>query len=264
MNSKSVKLKDNLLFEGENNLMTVIAGIKFDNGIVVASDSQGTKGNYKKTDEKKITENEVKNLKFIFAGAGDSRLIKIAREQLISMCFNEDINSLLHLKNVCENVSMFIRKRYVDDDTEYPNLEFFVGALLGGKLGLFRIYHDGVAEIVTNYDVIGSGEIFADYIYTRLDKENLDAIEAVNTVLYVVEEIKEIDPNCGGETAISILLPSGFFKYENMEKVVNDRSGVLQSADDAMKPFWQKMIRDPFKIPGLDSGDKGGKQKDDK
>ena len=37
--------------------------------------------------------------------------------------------------------------------------------------------------------------------------------------------------------------------------MINERAKILQDSDDKMKPFWQKMIRNPFKIQELDSGE---------
>lgn len=261
MNNKNVKWKSNLIYKKGSPRMTIIAGVKFDGGLVIASDSQTTRGDIlMRTDERKISEIEIKqNLKFNFAGAGDGRLIGRAREQLILECQNREINSLLDFKDTCEDVVKFIKRRYVEeeivagDKEKYPNLEFLVGVVINKNLGLLRVYPDGVAYNINHYDVIGSGEIFAEYIYSRLDKENLSVVEAVNIVLYVVEEIKEIDPNCSGATTISILFPKGFFKFKDIDSVINDRSKILQDSDDKMKPFWQKMIRNPFQIPKLDS-----------
>jgi ATP-dependent protease HslVU (ClpYQ) peptidase subunit len=271
MNKKNVKWKSNLIYKRGTPRMTIIAAVKFNVGIVIASDSQVTIGDcLKRIDERKISEVEIAhNLKFIFAGAGESRLIRRAREQLILECRKREINSLLDFKDTCEDVVKFIKRRYMEDENirdeqQYPNLEFLVGVLINEELGLLRLYPDGIADNISNYDVIGSGELFAEYIYSRLDKDNLSAIEAVNTVLYVVEEIKEIDPNCSGPTTISILFAKGdkgeFFKYEDIDSVINERTKILQKSDDEMKPFWQKMIRNPFEIPILDASSSPSEQ----
>jgi len=262
MINKNVKLKSNLIYKKGTPRMTVIAGIKFDMGIVIASDSQATIGGIlKRVDERKISEIEkFPNFRFNFAGAGDERLIGRAKEQLIMECQNREINSVFDFKNACEDVVRFIKQRYTEGE-EYPNLEFLTGIATKQDFGLLRLYPDGVASNVNYYDVIGSGMLFAEYIYSRLDKENLSGIEAINTVLYVVEEIKEIDPNCGGLTTVSVLFSNGnFFKYKDYDKVLNARAKFLQTTDDKMKPFWQKMIRNPFEIPILDASTSPSKQ----
>ncbi len=259
MNSKSVKLKDSLIFKKGNNLMTIIAGIKFDGGIVIASDSQVTRGDeLMRTDERKIDEIEVGNIKIIFAGAGDGRLINRAKEQLILECQKREINSSLEFKDVCEDVVNFIKDRYVEDDRcgdepRYPNLSILIGVFINKELSLLRVYADGVAMDIKQYEVIGSGSIFAEYIFSRFDKKNLSSTEALNAVIYIVEEIKEIDPNCGGPTTISTLFGNGkFFKYKDFDKLMNDRAKMLQEKDDNMKSIWQKIILNPFDIPILD------------
>lgn len=262
MNNKNVKWKSNLIYKKGTPRMTVIAGIKFDMGIVIASDSQATIGGIlKRVDERKISEIEkFQNFRFNFAGAGDERLIERAKGQLITECQNREINSVFDFKNACEDVVRFIKQRYTEGE-EYPNLEFLTGIATKQDFGLLRLYPDGVASNVNYYDVIGSGMLFAEYIYSRLDKENLSGIEAVNTVLYVVEEIKEIDPNCGGPTTMSVLFSNGnFFRYKDYDEVLNARAKFLQTTDDQMKPFWQKMIRNPFEIPILDASTSPSKQ----
>ena len=195
MYKKNVKWKNKLIYKKGTPRMTVIAGIKFDGGVVIASDSQATMGDiFMTTDERKITEIEItQNLKFNFAGAGDSRLIERAKEQLILECRNREIKSLLDFKDTCEDVVKFIKNRYIDNEStiireeeRYPDLEFLVGVVIHknemeNDLGLLRVYPDGVATNINRNDVIGSGEIFAKYIYSRLDKENLSGVEAVNT-----------------------------------------------------------------------------------
>src|SRR4030042_5973232 len=101
MNNKNVKWKSSLIYKKGTPRMTVIAGIKFDMGIVIASDSQATIGGIlKRVDERKISEiEEFQNFRFNFAGAGDERLMGRAKEQLIIECRNREINSVFDFKN---------------------------------------------------------------------------------------------------------------------------------------------------------------------
>ena len=257
MNNKNVKWESNIIYKQGTPRMTVIAAINYGQGVVIASDSQATIGNtLKRVGERKITEIEgIPNLKFNFAGAGDERLLARAKEQIISECMINKISTIFDFKTICENVVKFIKKRYVDDESSYPNLEFFTGVSVNNNIALFRLYPDGIASNIYGCDVIGSGWLFAEYIYSRLNKENLSVIEAANIDLYVVEEVKKIDPNCGGETTMSVLSYNSFFKHGAFEGYIGEQVDILQKADNGMKSIWQKMIRDPGILNKLSSGE---------
>lgn len=278
MNNKNVryssisKLKDLLKH------MTIAIGIKCSNGIVIGSDSQLTyeglplkKLGYEKIFEQNFGGNNSYNL----AGAGIPAYIYQAHIELYNRCLNNPkIGNILNFKQECESsinavCSRYIIKRSQDlgllsnqknygvvnlerwqEQIDNLRFELIVGAVFNkGKKAenrLFSVNLNGIAEFIDTYCVIGSGFLFAEYVLSRLYKKEIGLFEAINIIIYVIEEVKKHDPGCGGETKISAIENElGIMPKAITNKIIPKQKKIIMDIDNKIKEIWKEFILNP-------------------
>jgi len=64
---------------------------------------------------------------------------------------------------------------------------------------------DGTIEPISDYGAAGSGSAYAELLLKSLYDENISVDEAIKVAVYVIGEVKAIDPHCGGETQVAVL-----------------------------------------------------------
>ncbi|MHB8280115.1 MAG: hypothetical protein ACYDIA_21065, partial [Candidatus Humimicrobiaceae bacterium] len=132
------------------------------------------------------------------------------------------------------------------------NTELIAGFVfdVGGKAshGLFSINLNGIAEPIETYCVIGSGFLFAEYVLSRLYKKEINIFEAINIAIYVIEEVKKNDPNCGGDTKISVISNTlGLMPKKLGEDLIKQKIPELKDIDKRITSVWKEFIINPAK-----------------
>lgn len=219
--------------------MTIIVGIVCDKALVVASDSQAmtSRGvDVKRLDYTKIYQfNLDSGLKVLITGAGETSFITRAVEMLQTQWKEKRVSTNRELADLAEETMNMIQKRYVVDrmnalgvsksrDLQQSGVEdsfnlqevgrtpafaLMLGVLDRTEASIYIIHPDGVAEKIERYSSLGSGSAYAEYLLARLCCEGLEIDEAVKLAIYVIEEVKKIDPNCGGTTQVSVINEAG-------------------------------------------------------
>lgn len=285
-----IKYKPELNFSMEEDFMTIIVGVKCNDGIVIGSDSQASvsKGvpikrpEYAKIFDIKIDSNKCA----LLTGAGTVAYITRASEEMSKKCKDKLINNPREFADACEDVVNFIFKRYVVDKANKlginssknlkkskskikwqgdifspPSFILFSGIMIKKnnktELGLYTIHPDGVAENIGDYDAIGSGAAIAEYILSRLWHKNLKIGEAIKLVIYVIEEVKKIDPYCGGLTRISLLDKDGAKTFDDAY-IMTEANKILR-IDKDLTDFWSQLVFKPEKINLSKKENKGKK-----
>lgn len=257
--------------------MTIAIGIKCSDGIVIGSDSQLTYEGLplKKLGYEKIFEQdfggEPKSF-YNLAGAGIPAYIHQTHVELYNRCLiNPNIVNLLNFKQECEYSINAVCNRYVvkrsrdlgllsiqdnfgvvnlkdwQEQIDWLRFELIVGLVLNignnAKNCLFSVSLNGVAEFIETYCVIGSGFLFAEYVLSRLYKKEINIFEAINIIIYVIEEVKKMDPNCGGETKISAISNNlGILPQGMKQPLIEARTTWLKQIDKKIIDIWQKLI----------------------
>jgi len=293
MNNKNVRYEKHYLIE--KNPMTIIAGVRYDKGIVIGSDSQLTYPDtlIKSTGHKKMFEIKANShLSFTLAGAGNPFYINIFRDILKNYCFQQDVKTLDKFSFVCEDVATYIIKRYVIDKSVKLGLvqrenvaninlsqwqdeidsildySLLIGVVANNNdmldKGLFTVIPRGEVISNENYSAIGHGWIFAEYIFSRLWDKDLKYIGAIDTILYILEEVKKMDITCGGDTEISMILDNGEFtpQDDKFRETLKLQSDVLQKLDSALVRVWRDMLKDPTKAKSTKNSKKNDKQEE--
>ena len=106
---------------------------------------------------------------------------------------------------------------------------------------LYTVYTDGVAGREEGYASLGSGSAFAEYLLSRLYRDDLTTDEAVRVAVYVVEEVKKVDVHCGGPTQVVVVKKSGVDRKSptDIRRIVQ----YLEEFDNQIKAAWRVIAR---------------------
>jgi 20S proteasome alpha/beta subunit len=266
--------------------MTIIVGIVCGKALVMASDSQAmtSRGvDVKRLDYTKIYKFDLNSdLKVLITGAGETPFITRAVEVLQDRWREKRVTTNRELADLAEETMNMIQKRYVIDrlkelgvakskDLRKPELEesfslqelgrtpafvLMLGVLDKTEASIYIIHPDGVAEKVERYSSLGSGSAYAEYLLARLCCQGLKIEEAIKLAIYVIEEVKKIDPNCGGPTQLSVITEAGIAEKTAMEikKLVDEimskdaeltkisRGTILGRKEDLRETMQDKMM----------------------
>jgi len=279
MNNKNVRYGGNLITRKYNLPMAIIIGINCKNGIVIGSDSQITAEYlpFKKVGYDKIFEhwNDNNTNFYNLAGAGDPDYIFKTNVEVFTRFINRDIKTTLEFGIICEEAVNEICKKYVVDraknlgivkidescppdlrfwQNQFDNLNFnFISGVIintgnNAKKALYLVDLRGMAKKVDTYCVTGSGFLFAEYVLSRLYKKDIDIYEAINIMIYIIEEVKKHDPNRGGEIKISVIENQiGITPQTLANSMIKKQKELIMELDDRIKEIWQEFILNPAK-----------------
>jgi hypothetical protein len=194
--------------------VTIVAGFRCIDGVVLCSDTQEVTQGYLKTRVPKLIVRpeygQAGDLKHgIFAGAGDGPLI----DKLIGRMWSVVENSSDLLEGVSEGVEEEIKKfhqelttLYQQGDQFYPRAEIIYALSANGEIGLFKATGP-IVNPVLRYETSGGGEILAKYISDRFFPEfGLPTTrQAVNLALYALNQCKEHAEGCGGDSHVVVM-----------------------------------------------------------
>jgi 20S proteasome alpha/beta subunit len=219
-------------YDGENEIVTTVIGIRSLDGIVFASDSQATSKSrkYKSIGVTKI----FKVNDFVaLAGSGDSDHVKRVVEE-IKISFDNPTNQSTFQEKL-ESAILKLHKKYNTERSESLGLkdikEYFrpvciVGARLRDDFCLFQIRDDGWVEPIQDYIAIGSGSDLANFVLRQQSRapatENKtlsDLSLSINLWIasYVISEIKDYDLQTGGKPKIALIHKNGFYQLSDNE-----------------------------------------------
>jgi len=242
--------------------MTIIAGLLSPEGVVLASDSQA--GSFRGVSVKRLDYTKIYSFEFdgatvIVTGAGETPFITRAVEIIEEKASETKFHSPRELADMTEDAMNEIMKRYqveryrqvmgsagrapnADEEGSpfppMPNFALMLGVTCGGASALYDVYPDGVAGRAEGYTSTGSGSAFAEYLLSRLYRDDLALDEAVRIAVYVIEEVKKIDLHCGGITQVATITSGGKIARKTEEEV---RSIVkyLDKYDSALREAWR-------------------------
>lgn len=215
--------------------MTINIGIKCIDGIVIASDSQVGFG--RGVEVKRVNANKIYSWdrRFALAGSGILAQIQTVVDNVRAAIAQREASqrSLLN-KDECEDtierVMWALHARYNiqrsqaigADEREFFNPICVFAARNTGEAGndalcLYIIHANGIVEPVDDYATSGSGAAYAELLLKNLYSDNMNVQDAMKIATYVVNEVKEIDPNCGGPTKIGILTQQDYNELSGVE-----------------------------------------------
>ena len=208
--------------------MTIIAGFKCKNGIVVCADTLETSGPSKRQvpklhfEETEIMPGEPIALAFCGAGYGP----------LIDKLFDESWKSAQRaatIDDVCGEIESTIKVLYKEYGEIYqagacPTAELIYGVKTkDGNTKLFSANGPIVTERADYYSA-GAGYYMADFLASRMYEKNLTLRQCVILAAYVLFQAKEHVDGCGGGSHIAALRndgTSGLIDSTHVETLTN-------------------------------------------
>lgn len=216
--------------------MTIILGLKCKDGVVIGCDSQV--GYERGVPIKRLNANKIYCLTDNFAavGAGTVAHIEKVISELRSKLVEEELKkrSLLtepECIDIIEGIVTALHKDYNIERSRFLGTnerDFFDPiVILAGRIGLeegkeayglFLVHSNGVAEVIDDYATAGSGAAFAELLLKNLYFKDIDLETALSIASYTINEVKEIDPYCGGPTKLGFFTSEGFTELDE-EKI---------------------------------------------
>lgn len=196
--------------------MTIIAGFKCNEGIVLCADTQETVGTMKRNvpklrlepSEGWAGENDGNSLAVAFCGAGDGPFI----DKLVETCW-QSAKSAQSAGQACQAIEQSIRDHYAQFGKIFqpgycPHAELIFGVKMWGESMLFSADGPTVNE-VNGYRSSGVGQYMADFLASRMYGYYLTIHQCVILSAYILFQAKEHVDGCGGESHIAVLREQG-------------------------------------------------------
>ena len=193
--------------------MTIIAGFKCHEGVVLCADTQETIGHAKKHAPKLIfrpidLSSDENYLAAAFCGAGDGPFI----DKLVDTAW-KSAQPAASLDEACGNIENSIKNHYEEFGNIYqqgacPEVQLIYGVKMDGDSRLFDAFGPLVNE-KESCDSGGVGAYMADFLSSRMYAPYLDIHQCVILAAYILFQTKEHVDGCGGDSHIAILRNTG-------------------------------------------------------
>jgi 20S proteasome alpha/beta subunit len=191
----------------QTDIVTIAAGFRFSDGIVVCADSEESSEAVKKS----VPKIEIFDRKYgrsIVTGAGDADMLNRAFEEIESQVQARD--SFSAARDTVEAIVQRLNQRYVYPVTgeDQPVFALLVALQTKGSFDFFTI---GLSASVRPKDhaEIGVGDVHASHLMARFYRPNMTQDDAVLLAIYMLQQTKRYVPGCGGDSHIYIMRTDG-------------------------------------------------------
>lgn len=196
-------------------VVTIIAGFRCQDGIVVCADTQETSGAAKRSIPKlqcfhgPVSSQDGQSminpdLALAICGAGDGPFIdKITSQAWDAIRYVSDV------WEASERIESMIKETYKEFGQIFqpgtcPQVNLVYGVTIGGESRLFEAKGPVVNE--TNYSSDGAGYYLADFLTSRMRGDGwLNVRQTVILAAYILFQAKEHVEGCGGDSHIAVL-----------------------------------------------------------
>lgn len=212
--------------------MTIAAGFRCLDGIVLCADTEHTVGETLKLSRAKIFRipQSRSNEKYalVIAGAGDSDFVNMT-VQKIGRGLEIRTNPVLQdIHEVVEETVLEVYGRHIHLDPTEPRYKPVVDLLIAvwtpSAMDFFKTSSTAVSR-VARYDCIGTGTTLASYLCETLLYDALPLKYGLLLAIHLLKQTKKYAPYCGGESNIAILQDNG-------------EASVFTTADILDKELW--------------------------
>jgi hypothetical protein len=198
--------------------VTIIAGFKSYEGIVLCADTQETLEHAKRNIPKLRFEplnthgfpvqESIEDLAVAFCGAGDGPFI----DKLVSEAW-QGASVATSLDEACEAIEASIRRVYKEFGAVYqqgmcPEVQLIFGVKMDHRSRLFSAVGPIVNE-KRGYECGGVGHYMADFLASRMYGDHLPIHACVILAAYILFQSKEHVDGCGGDSQIVVLREDG-------------------------------------------------------
>lgn len=219
--------------------MTIVAGFRFNGGVILCADTQETIDNYSKTWTPKLVvkptpwyaRDSANELMVAFGGAGDGPFT----DKVIERAWR-DVKTADSFDEACSEIEKSIKNTHKEYRNLFqpgflPQVELVYGVKMHGKSTLFKAVGPLVKE--SDYAAAGVGQHLANFLTSHLHQRYLPARQAFILATYVLYQCIEHVDGCGGDRHIAALNETGNSRMvdpANINLVVNQ----LEEVRDAI------------------------------
>jgi len=216
--------------------VTIIAGFKGFDGIVLCADTQETVSQLSKRNVPKLRfepfggPHEGDGLAVAFCGAGDNGAFI---DKVVETAW-EDAQVATSLDEACDEIEKSIKRTYQEFGQIYqpgycPTAELIYGVKMHQGCSLFSA-HGPVVNRKDGYDSWGAGYYMADFLSKRMYSAYLNIHQCAILAAYILFQAKEHVDGCGGESHIAVLRNHGVSGRVDW-RYVQAITELLESAD---------------------------------
>jgi len=244
--------------------MTIIVGLKCKDGVIIGSDSQqeferGVR--VKRLNTLKI--HTIIDGKFAMAGAGDyghvEKAIYLIEEGLREAFTKKRVAYLEEDEciDIIEKTMTFANKYYnidrskfLDDPEEknYFDPILIVGFIESGdrknmNTRLLIAHPDGLVERIQDYATAGSGAAYAELLLKNYFSDDLTLKEAIPLAVHTIQEVKSIDPSCGGGANLITITPNKGVTALSKEEIIDIKINILPALGMVSRELIPRILR---------------------
>lgn len=243
-------------------MLTIIVGLKCDDGVVLGSDSQQEFG--RGVAVKRLNKGKIYKVgeRFAIAGAGTLAHIEKAVDSIkvalddtkrrkggIDLCEDDCVNAIERAMTVTHKTYNIERASFLEDSSEK---DFFRPILICGCLEnnngadsacLFIIHTEGIVEKIDDYATAGSGAAYAELLLKNYYSSAVKVEQGIPMVLHAISEVIEIDPNCGGLIRIAVVKPKEGVRMLEDQEISNIYNRPEPLIDIVEKNLVPKILR---------------------
>jgi hypothetical protein len=195
--------------------VTIIAGFKSYEGIVICADTQETAEPSKRYTPKLVFEpaqhddGSTDDLAAAFCGSGNDGAYV---DKLIANSW-EAAQTATNLDEACDEIEKAIKETYREFGKIYqpgycPTAELIYGVKMFNDSRLFTA-HGPIINEKRTFDSSGIGYYLADFLASRMYATHLTVNQCVILAAYILFQAKEHVEGCGGESHIAVLRDDG-------------------------------------------------------
>jgi hypothetical protein len=201
--------------------VTIAAGFKCFDGVVLCSDTRESGDLFKRRVAKLVQMPRVWPLdkaspRALFTGSGDAAFVDEVIECMWKGVAGKqslhEITTALQFEN--RNYRESIWKAYpcLYSTTSLPDADLIFAVWAEDGYGLYKM-HSGMFSEVNEYVSVGCGGDLADYLCAIPDWLVQDTAKTVAMAVFMLNEVKEHVPGCGGESHIALLTANGNVQF---------------------------------------------------
>ena len=207
--------------------MTIIAGFKCDEGVVLCADTQETSNVSKRNVNKLRMEPPYRSfsqhiagtdLTVAFCGSGDGPFIEMLTDELWDTAKKCSSHAEASAAVRARLEEVYTKYRSVYQDGYCPNPDLLYAIRAAGESSLYLAAGPTVVQ-KTGFECSGTGAALANYIGARMYTPSLTLTQCVILAAYTLLQTKNHVDGCGGESHIAVLRNHGDCTFVTPKRV---------------------------------------------
>lgn len=202
--------------------MTIAAGFRCGDSIVLCADSEMTVGQDLKLRRAKVLTYEAEDCKLLFAGAGNADFIRMISQKICNAVGSTPTHYELQclIEKQLLNVFRNHVRWYPTPEDQKPNFDLLIGAWTKDEgLELFKSSATAVNR-AGNFECIGWGAALGGYLADKRYSYLLTEKEGMAVAIYILRQAKDYVPYCGKESSVQVLQADGTIKRVSTTQIV--------------------------------------------